>query len=108
MNDLARDLDLTEEKSEILASRLQHCNLRASGVKVTEYHQRSHHLARFYSTEGELCYCNGIPRLFYGLKLDYDASDWKLSIDDSKESTKLCCCTSEIFCLQYRLVIRPL
>ena len=35
LNDLARDLDLTKEKSEILASRLQQCNLLASGVKVT-------------------------------------------------------------------------
>ncbi len=88
LNDLARDLDLTKEKSEILASRLQQWNLLASGVKVTEYHQRSQHLARFYSLEGELCYCNDIPGFFYALKLDYDASDWRLFIDASKESIK--------------------
>ena len=48
--------DLTKEKSKILASRLQQCNLLASRVKVIEYRQRSQHLARFYSTEGELYY----------------------------------------------------
>ena len=52
---------------------------------MTEYRQRSQHLARFYSTEGELCYCNDIPGLFYALKLDYDASDWRLFIDVSKK-----------------------
>ena len=88
LNDLARDLDITKEKSEILASRLQKCNLLASGVKVTEYCQRSQHLAGFYSTEGELCYCNDIPELFYTLKLDYNSSDWRLFINASKESIK--------------------
>ena len=88
LNDLARDLDRTKKKREILASCLQQCNLLTSGVKVTEYCQRAQHLARFYSTEGELCYCNDIPGLFYALKLDYDASDWKLFIDASKESIK--------------------
>ena len=83
LNDFARDLDLTKEKSEILASRLQQCNLLASGVKVTEYCQRSLHLARFYSTEGELCYCNDILGLFYALKLDYDVSGLYLTEDFS-------------------------
>ena len=54
LNNLARDSDLTKEKSEILVSRLQQCNLLASGVKVTEYRQRYQQLARVYSTEGEL------------------------------------------------------
>ena len=63
-------------------------NLLASVVKVTEYRQRSQHLARFYSVEGELCYCNDVPGLFYDLKLDYDTSDWRLFIDASKESIK--------------------
>ena len=60
LNDLARDLDLTKEKSEILASGLQQCNLLASRAKVTEVSSKSQHLARFYSTKGELCYCNDI------------------------------------------------
>ena len=53
-----------------------------------KYRQRSRHLARFYSTEGELCYCNDISGLFYSLKLNYNASDWRLFIDTSKESIK--------------------
>ena len=84
LNDLARDLYLTKEKSEILALRLQQLNLLASGVKVTEYCQRSQHLARFCST-GELCYYNDIPGLFCALKLDYAASDSRLFIDTSKK-----------------------
>ena len=89
LNDSARDLDLTREKSEILASRLQQCNLLASGFKVTEYRRRSQHLVRFGSMESELCYCNDIPGLFYALKLDCDASDWRLFIDASKECIKV-------------------
>ena len=88
LNDFARDLDLTKERSEILASRPQQWNFVASGVKVTEHRQRSQHLARFYSAESELCYCNDIPDCFYALRLNYDASDLRLFIGTSKESIK--------------------
>lgn len=88
LNDLVRDLDLTKEKSEILASRLQQWNLLAPEVKVTEYRKRSKHLVTYFSTDGELCYCNDVSGLFDVLNIEYIAHDWRLFIDGSKESIK--------------------
>ena len=40
LNDLRRDVYLTKEKSEFLASRLQERNLLQKGVKITLYRKR--------------------------------------------------------------------
>ena len=44
LNDLCRDLYLTEDKSELLASRLKERNLLGEGVKITFYRKRAQKL----------------------------------------------------------------
>ena len=88
MNDLVRDLNLSKDKSELLASRLQQWNLLTFGTKVTFYRQRSKDLSNLFSADSELCYCNNIPGLFESIGINYDPNDCRLFVDSSKESRK--------------------
>ncbi|GFQ75771.1 uncharacterized protein TNCT_327621 [Trichonephila clavata] len=47
LSDLVRDLDLSKQKAELLASRLQQWNLFLSSDKVTEYRSREKNLLHF-------------------------------------------------------------
>ena len=88
LNDLVRDLNLSKDKSELLASRLLQWNLLTLGTKVTFYRQRSKDLSNLFSGDYELCYCNNIPGLFESIGINYDPNDWRLFVDSSKESMK--------------------
>jgi len=48
LNDWIRDLDLSKEKSEMLASRMQERNFVISDVKVTYYRARHKPFAKYY------------------------------------------------------------
>ena len=84
LNDLVRDLNLSKDKSELLASRLQQWNLLL-GTKVTFYRKRSKDLSGLFSDDGQLCYCNNIPGLFESIGINYDPNDWRLFLDSSKK-----------------------
>ena len=49
---------------------------------------RSKRSSNFFSTDGQLGYCNDIPELFESIDINYDPDDWRLFIDSSKESIK--------------------
>ncbi|KAI6658231.1 hypothetical protein LOD99_15500 [Oopsacas minuta] len=63
LNDLVRDLDLSKDKAELLASRLKQKNLLDKDVLVSHYRKRNFDLAQYYTTDGPLCYCNDIEGL---------------------------------------------
>lgn len=48
LSDLIRDLDLSKERSELLASRLKERNLLSAGTKVTCYRTREKELLQFF------------------------------------------------------------
>ena len=56
LNDLRRDVYLTKEKSEFLASRLQECNLLQKGVKITLYRKRTEDLLVLFIMKDDLCF----------------------------------------------------
>ena len=58
LNDLMRDLTLSKEKAELLASRLQQNNLLEKNVCVTYFRKRRRDLASFFTVQGPLCYCH--------------------------------------------------
>ncbi len=89
LNDLIRDLDLSKERAELLASRLKEKNCVTSDVKVTLYRRREQDLLQFFSSDENLVYCSNVNGLltFMGLEV-YQASDWRLFIDSSKRSLK--------------------
>ena len=86
LNDLARDLYLSKQQSELLASRLKQWNLVQENVKITSFRNRNKDLASFFDMENKLCYCTNIPGLFTSLSLPHNPSDWHLFIDSSKQS----------------------
>lgn len=44
LNDLVRDLSLTKQQSELLASRLQEWNLLDENTRITEFRNRSNYI----------------------------------------------------------------
>lgn len=88
LNDLFRDLSLSGEKCEILASRLKERNLCDQTVKITAPRQRYQDLAQFFSNHGDFVACDDVEGLFNEMGIEYDASDWRLFLDSSKKSFK--------------------
>ena len=89
LNNLVRDLNLSKENSQLLASRLSHKNLLEKGTKIKYYSKREAKLLKFFSEEQGLIFCNDIKGLMFemGIK-NYVPLDWRLFIDSSKRSLK--------------------
>ena len=75
LNDLRRDVYLTKEKSQFLASRLQERNLLENRVKITLYRERTEDLLALFTMKDDLCFCNNITELFEELEI-YDKTNW--------------------------------
>jgi hypothetical protein len=88
LHDLARDLDLPKEKSELLGSRLKQWNLLQPDVCVTAFRKRHDLYVDFYSKDGDLIYCNDVVGLLAKLGHYHLADEWRLFIDSSKTSLK--------------------
>ena len=88
LSDLVRDLDLSEEKAELLESRLKQWNLLQSDVKVSHYRKRQQNLLSFFEKKKNLVFCVDVFGLMYCLNLNYDRTEWRLFIDSSKLSLK--------------------
>jgi hypothetical protein len=58
--DLFRDLVLSRTKDQLLGSRLQQWNLLENGVKVSFYRKKQSNIAKYYSINGDLVYCNDV------------------------------------------------
>ena len=91
LNDLVRDLNLSKESSEILASRLGEHGILDSETKITFFSNRDNLLLRFFTMEHEFVYVIVIASQAFLQKMgfpDYNSDEWRLSIDSSKRSLK--------------------
>jgi hypothetical protein len=89
LNDLCRDLNLSKESSELLASRLNEKNLLNPGTNITFYRNRESDLLPFFSHENNLVFCNDVRGLLETIGLlEYKPDEWRLFIDSSKRSLK--------------------
>ena len=89
LNDLVRDLGLSEELSEILASRLGEHDILDSGTKITFYRDRDDLLICFFTIEDDFVYCNNIQDLLSKNKSSrVQTEEWRLFINNSKRSLK--------------------
>ena len=88
LNDLIRDLALSKQKAELLASRLQENNLLHADVVVTHYRKCNMDLSTIFRVDGPLCYCHNIKSLFEKLGEYYIANEWCHFLDSSKRSLK--------------------
>ena len=88
LNNLIRGLNLSKEKSEILASRLKENNLLDRDVKISYHRKRNFGLKEYFSVDGPLYFCHAIPGLFSSIDQPYNTSDWRFFIDSSQRSLK--------------------
>ena len=63
LSDLIRDLALSKQKVELLASRLQENNLLQKDVLVSHYRKCNTNLLTVFRVDGPLCYCYDITSL---------------------------------------------
>ena len=64
LNNLVRDLDLSKQAAEILASRLNEKHVLNSSAKVSYFRKRDEHFITFFKEEKQLIYCDNVPGLF--------------------------------------------
>lgn len=89
LSDLIRDLNLSKQGSEVLASRLKEKKLLEPTVTISTYRTREREVLHFFSESDGLVYCNNIEKLLeeMGLK-EYKPTEWRLFIDSCKRSLK--------------------
>jgi len=89
LSDLIRDLNLSKDSSELLASRLKEKNVLQPGTKITFYRRREKDLLPFFTKENKLVFCNDIGNLLKKTGLsEYNPSEWRLFIDSLKRRLK--------------------
>lgn len=89
LSDLIRDLNLSKQESELLASRLKEKNLLAPTVTITTYRTRESELLQFFDENEGLVYCTDIAKLLLDMGLkEYKPTEWRLFIDSCKRSLK--------------------
>ena len=81
LNDLNRDLSLSKDKAELLASRLKERYLSESYDRVCHYRIRNNVLKIFFRVEGPMVFYHDFNGLFRGLKQEQNSSDCQLFID---------------------------
>uniref|UniRef100_A0A1B0DGY2 Uncharacterized protein n=1 Tax=Phlebotomus papatasi TaxID=29031 RepID=A0A1B0DGY2_PHLPP len=88
LNDLARDLYLTKEGTEVLGSRLQQWNLLKSDTKTTFARRRNENIAKFFEMKKGFCLCRDPAAVIDMLSCPQNPEEWRLFIDSSKSSLK--------------------
>lgn len=83
-----RDLNLSKQHAELLASRLQQWNLLAKGTKVTAFRYRNEEFASFFTLRDKICFCTDPASVMEKLGYQHNPEEWRLFIDSSKKSLK--------------------
>ena len=78
LNDLVRDLDLSKESSEVLASRLNEKGLLHRSASVTFYRNREKILLQFFTEDEDMVFCNNVSGLLHCMGVsEYRKTDWR-------------------------------
>lgn len=91
LHSIARNLQLSKNKSEILGNQLKLHNLILPSVNVTSFRTRNVVFKKFFSVNErkDLVYCNDVTRLMATMNIcDYNVEEWRLFIDSSESSLK--------------------
>ena len=79
LNDLVRDLGLSKELSELLASRLKEKNMLQKETNVTFYWNREKDLLAFFKTDKDFVYCCDVAGLLKAMGVpQYDPNECRL------------------------------
>jgi len=87
VNDLVRDLELSNSKAELLESRLKKWNLLEKNVQISSF-RTYQQLVPFFRKEDDLVFCYDVDGLMNALGIKHDPQEWRLFIDSSKLSLK--------------------
>ena len=87
LNDVIRDLNLSEKQAELLGSKLE--DLLCQNTKVCFYHGCHEEFKDFFSQENGVMFCNDVCSIMEILGHEYNPDQWCLFIDLSKVSMKL-------------------
>jgi len=88
LDDLVRDLRLSKQSAEVLASRLKERNFLVEGTKVSAYRCREQNFLHYFDKSETLVYCCDISGLIQQLGVTYAPEEWRLFIDSSVRSLK--------------------
>lgn len=89
LSDLIRDLGLSKENGELLASRLKEKKCLAKGTKVSFYRDRDLPFRKYFSEENNLVYCNDVEGLVNEFEsISYKAEEWRLFMDSTTKNFK--------------------
>ena len=89
LNDLVRDLNLSKQAAEILASRLSEKHVLHSSAKVSFYRKRDELFLPYFKEEKQLVYCDNVSGLLGELGIpSYNPEEWRLFLNSSKRSLK--------------------
>lgn len=82
-------LDLSQNKSRMLAKMLREDNLLTPEVTISSQKHRQAAFIPYFTTEADLTFCSDIIGLTQAMQIEYDVNDWRLFIDGSKSGLKV-------------------
>ena len=89
LNYLVRDLNLSKQNSELLASRLQERGMLDTETNATYYRSRDKEFIPYFKEDDSFVYCHDVMSVLLALGLpEYKPKDWRMFIDSSKRSFK--------------------
>lgn len=83
-------LELSQRKSETLASELKEMNLLAADANVRMYRNRQRNFVQYFTVNAEntFVFCHDCKLLMGEMGIQYNPGDWRIFIDSSKTSMK--------------------
>lgn len=88
LDNMCRRLELSQRKSQLLASMLKEDNLLSSEVTITSQKHRQAEFIPYFQTEENLTFCLDIDALMENMQIEYEVQDWRLFIDVSESGLK--------------------
>lgn len=90
LNYIVAKLELTQRKSEELASFLNEFSVLTPDTKITAFRRRQSELQTFYklNVSKTFAYCENVSDLFAAMDIIYKPEEWRLFIDSSTTSLK--------------------
>ena len=89
LNDLVKDLALSKEASEVLASRFCEHDILDFKTKITFCRHRDEALSDYFTKENNFVFCKNVKGLLTAMGgPQYKPGEWRLYIDSSKQSFK--------------------
>ena len=80
LSDLVRDLCLSKQQSEVLASRLQQRALLCPDTKIAFYRNREKEFLSYFTCEDDFVYCDDVKGLSIAIGMPkYEPTQWRLS-----------------------------